>query len=69
MDERRIVLSAFTIKELDFLVNLWAVQKYKRFGRVLLERISFDEGDKWVSKPVYLQQLIMTKGSDDADNS
>ena len=63
--ERRTIVSSFTQTELATMCVVWEKRGYKPQGKVICERISFEEKTGRVSRPVYLQLMTMDEEFND----
>jgi hypothetical protein len=63
--ERRTIVSSFTQNELINMCIIWQKRGYKLQGKVICERISFEEKTGRVSRPVYLQLMVMQEEEND----
>ena len=57
--ERRQLISAFNDTDLNHMCSIWEKKGYYRQGNTIIERVSFQEKTTRVSRPVYLQLMIM----------
>lgn len=59
--QHRELVSAFSKSDLDFRCSLWEKKGYHREGNYILQYMSFVEKSNYVTRPVYLQPMLLER--------